>query len=781
MKSSVELLAPAGSYEAFLAAVENGANAVYMGGKLFNARANAANFDINELKKIVEYAHLRNVKIHITLNTLLSNQEIKEALEFAYELYEIGIDAVIVQDLGLGKVLHEHIPNLPLHASTQMSIHTLEGVNELKKLGFTRVVLARELSISEIEYICQNTDMEIEIFCHGAQCVCYSGECLMSSMIGDRSGNRGKCAQPCRMPYELFEKNNNGNIKSCGKGYLLSPKDLSTLSLLSKLPNVSCLKIEGRMKSPEYVATVVSAYRKYLDNLNTSPSKVDLDKLAQIFNRGGFSTAYLESKNGKDTMCYEKPKNWGMYIGKVVNYEKNGTIIVSNDSNLDILVGDGIEVWNGENESPSTIISNVSKKGNNLVLERIKGNIKVGDKVYRTSSKELNVAAKETFSRGFLRHKPVNVTFTANIGSKIKVKIDDYIYTSEIEPDIAKNAPTTKEKIEEQLRKTGNTPFEIQSLNMDVDSNIFLPVSKINEIRRNAFQNYEEQLINSFSRSIQKEKLPDLPMFNKSFASKSISMYLENFDISESDNYEVDNIYISFKKALLHKEELKKLKSNVYVLFPTITKNNYDRLIKQNIKELSKVVEGFVISNIGQLDYVRDLKDKKLIANYTMNVFNSYTVELLKSLGFSKIILSAELTKAQINDIVSHTENIEFEIVAYGKICVMTSEYCPIGSIIGGLSKTNKCSKPCLKNSSFYLKDRMDMNFTVIPDNIDCHSRIFNSKITSIETKDINVNSLRIDIIDEDSNDINRIINSVKKDIKFSGDLYTNGHINRPV
>ena len=233
MNKTVELLSPAGSYEAFISAVENGANAVYLGGKLFNARANASNFDLDELKKIVEYAHLRDVKIHLTLNTLLDDKELKEALNFAYEIYKIGVDAVIVQDLGLAKLLHKYIPNLPLHASTQLSTHNLEGVQMLSSIGFSRVVLARELSIDEIKYICDNTNVEIEIFAHGAQCICYSGQCLMSSMIGDRSGNRGKCAQPCRLPYELMKKEDD-SYNSIGKGYLLSPKDLSTLNILKE-------------------------------------------------------------------------------------------------------------------------------------------------------------------------------------------------------------------------------------------------------------------------------------------------------------------------------------------------------------------------------------------------------------------------------------------------------------------------------------------------------------------------------------------------------------------
>ena len=219
-------------------------------------------------------------------------------------------------------------------------------------------------------------------------------------------GNRGKCAQPCRMPYELICKNS--TEEKCGNGYLLSPKDLSTLEILNKIPNVSCLKIEGRMKSPEYVATVVSIYRKYLDNLPSAPSENDKQKLAQIFNRGGFSTAYLNCKTGKDVMCYEKPKNWGLYLGKTLEYGKNGEILVSNEGKLNLEIGDGIEVWNGQNESPSCIISKLIKTSKGYKISSIKGKISIGDKVYRTSSKLLNLEAKESFSRGFNRKKYIN-------------------------------------------------------------------------------------------------------------------------------------------------------------------------------------------------------------------------------------------------------------------------------------------------------------------------------------------------------------------------------------
>lgn len=431
MRKNIELLAPAGTYDAFLAAVENGADAVYMGGKLFNARANASNFDLEELEKIVQYAHLRNVKIHITMNTLLDDQELVEAVQFAGNLYRIGVDALIIQDLGLARAIHETIPDFALHASTQLSTHTLEGVQKLAELGFSRVVLARELSISEIRYICENTSTEIEIFAHGALCVSYSGECLMSSMIGDRSGNRGKCAQPCRLPYTLLKttSSNKHALEEVGKGYLLSPKDLCSIELLNQLPNVTSLKTEGRMKSPEYVATVVHTYRKYLDasQEDVVVSSEDKQNLAQVFNRGGFSNGYLLGKTGKDMMCYEKPKNWGIYLGTVKSYDGKRYITIAHDSNSPKLeIGDGIEIWNHSNTSPSTVISEI--EGNKI--GRIHGEIHIGDKVYRTSSKSLNQKAKETYSRGFVRHTPVDISIELKANTPVKVTINDFTYST---------------------------------------------------------------------------------------------------------------------------------------------------------------------------------------------------------------------------------------------------------------------------------------------------------------------------------------------------------------
>lgn len=295
--SKVELLSPAGDFECLKAAVQNGSNAVYFGAEQFNARANTQNFNKEELVKAIEYAKLRNVKTHLTLNILIKNEEFKDAIELVEFAYKAGIDAVIIQDLGLAKKVIEIFPDLEVHSSTQMTIYNLDGAKEIENLGFSRCVLARELSIEEIEEITKNTNIEIEVFIHGALCICYSGQCLMSSLIGGRSGNRGKCAGTCRLPYTLLKDG-----KEQEKGYLLSSKDLCTFDIIPELINagVKSFKIEGRMKSKEYVGIVTSIYRKYIDLAESKNEYIvdekDRQTLMQIFNRGGFITRILKRK-----------------------------------------------------------------------------------------------------------------------------------------------------------------------------------------------------------------------------------------------------------------------------------------------------------------------------------------------------------------------------------------------------------------------------------------------------------------------------------------------------
>ncbi len=803
MNKNMELLAPAGTYDAFIAAVENGADAVYLGGKLFNARANATNFDIEQLKEMVDYAHLRGVKIHLTMNILLDDTELKEALDFAYSIYEIGVDAVIIQDLGLAKILHAYLPELPLHASTQISAHNIEGVKELTKIGFSRVVLARELSIPEIRVICENTNTEIEIFAHGALCVSYSGQCLMSSMIGNRSGNRGKCAQPCRLPYKLIK-----NKTPIASGYLLSPKDLCTVEILKEIPNITCLKVEGRMKSPEYVATVVRTYRKYIDGTikaskenkaetkNTMALKgssiqaEDKQDLIQIFNRGGFTTGYLKQKMGKDMMCYEKSKNWGTYIGKVTNYD--GKRYITLDDTSKVQIGDGIEVWNHTNDSPSTIVSEKIKNK----IGRIHGNIKVGDKVYKTYDKALMQKAKESYSRGFVKHSPVCMFVKIQENEPIEIQIEEYTYLSTIVPQKAQKQPLTKERLQKQFSKTGNTPFVVQKLTIQLGQDLFLPVSTINELRRMAFEGYEKFFLSHSHRSIvhQKLQMPKeaLPSSNLqgsdelrakkdfSIANKKVSVFFHTLREEYLHLRNVDTYYFTFRDALTKMELIKQFPGEKYIVFPTITKGNYSQLIAKNIETMALNVNGFVLSHIAQLQYVQHLKAITKIANYTIHTFNSFTLELLKECGFQKVILSPELTKEQINAL-SNFKDVEKEVIAYGNLCVMTSEYCPVGSLAGGFSKDKKCSKPCQSKEPYYLRDRMQKDFRVLPDAIDCQCEIYNTNILSIETANVNSDSIRLDVLDESSQEMQKVIDTHRLGKKLSRELYTNGHFNRPV
>ena len=323
MKRNIEVLSPAGNYDSFVAACQNGADAIYMGLGKYNAREMAKNFDLDEYIKAIEYAHLRGIKVYLTLNTLMYDDEINEALKLVLKLYNNGLDAVIVQDIGLFYLIHKMLPNLHIHASTQMSVYSLEQVKLLEKLGFKRVVLARELSIKEIEYICKNTNVEIEVFVHGALCVSFSGQCLLSETIGNRSANRGRCAQPCRMKYTLY---NVKGKKLQESTYILSKKDIFGLEYIEKLINagVTSLKIEGRNKNPEYVALVTSMYRKYvtkcIDKNESKPISFDnndIHTLLQMFNRNGKSSGYLDGIKYKDSITLMSPKNTGVYLGEV--------------------------------------------------------------------------------------------------------------------------------------------------------------------------------------------------------------------------------------------------------------------------------------------------------------------------------------------------------------------------------------------------------------------------------------------------------------------------------
>ena len=812
----IELLSPVGDFECLKAAVQNGADSVYFGASNFNARISASNFDLTNLKDAISYAKLRGVHTHLTLNTLIKDSEFEDAVLLAKKAYEFGIDAIIVQDLGLARYLIKNFPDLPIHASTQMTIHNLEGVIEAEKLGFKRVVLSRELSLDEISYICSHSNVEIETFIHGALCICYSGQCLFSSMVGGRSGNRGKCAQPCRLPYDFLSKDNivKNEEKVLDKGYLLSTKDLCSLEFIPALieAGVMCFKIEGRMKSPEYVATVTRIYRKYIDlALSDKPYKIDnkdIEDLKQVFNRGGFSTGHLDKEANKDLVYPTKQNHMGIYVGNVSNVKPNKGHVLLNLT-APISIGDTISF---EKEPSKYTISELmiknkniqdAKKGEYVEIGRMKGNINTGDKIYKLSSKELSTFAKESYQNenkkiklkaciSLEKNKPIILKVSTSKNSNPLFNNISLTFTSDDVPVEAKNKPITIEKIIEQLSKTTDTIFEFEKIDVKLEDNLFLPsIKSLNELRRNALDEILYTAKGKILRISPKiDKIPNKKTKTHIKGKKNISLLLNilslDFDYSTLEN--VDNIYIPLKYFVDKNFEkiIKKIttKFDTYIYLPTVIKNNYKNLLNIVIDKSAEKyrIKGFVISNLGNITFLENINKKyknkfKFIGNYTLNVYNNNSIDELKELGISMLTISPELDLNTITNITK-SSSIDEQLIVYGRTPLMNINYCLLG-------KTNKCYPTCgvrcKENKTYYLKDRMGLNFPVVPDSIQTVTTIYNSKITSINGSDFDVKSFRIDILDENIDEINSIIQKVKNNQRFEGKEYTNGNLNREI
>ena len=805
MESEIELLSPAGNFECLKAAVQNGANCIYFGANLFSARAYANNFDDDELAKAIEYCKIRGVKTNLTLNILIKDNELESAFNVAKKAYEFGIDAIIVQDLGLAKMLIKSFPDLPIHASTQMSVHNLQGVLELQELGFSRVVLSRELSIEEIEYICENSNIEIECFIHGALCISYSGQCLFSSMIGGRSGNRGKCAQSCRLPYELIENDKT----TLDKGYLLSPRDLCSLDYIPRLINcgVKSLKIEGRMKSPEYVATVTRIYRKYINLAKSNkPYKIDEQDrkdLMQVFNRGNFSSGHLNPHSNKDLIFSEKPNNMGLFLGHVAKYNQSKGLITLN-LNEPIEIGDTIAL---EKETGTYTISELMTKNTNIktanpndfvTIGRMKGNIKVGDKIYKMSSKPLTSLAYSSFENDIqtkkiplnceikiVKNSPISIHVSSACDLEIYRKLDIYCEIDAIPTESIKH-PLEKEKVISQITKTNNTPYYFKNIKIKLDENTFLPnIKALNELRRTALTLVEDFAKSKIQRTTNKE-FENKNYYNRTNQEKAISLLLNKINLNEdyTSLHGINNIYIPLKffTQKNYEQVINGLsnKFNLYIYLPTIIKSNYRNLLAANIEKTINTynIKGFILSNISNFKFLKDFNTEnfEFIANYTFNIFNQRTLAELDKLGINKFTISPELDKSTIDRFLEISNQ---ELICYGRTPLMNMNYCPLG-------KSNRCypecTMKCNTDNNYYLKDRLNLKFPIEPDNIQTVSTLYNSKITSIAPNDFeNITSLRIDILEENISEIQQIIDTVNKGEKLKGNQYTNANLNREI
>ncbi len=778
--NKVELLAPVGSFDALVGAVQNGADAVYLGGKKFGARQYANNFHENGLIKAVEYCHIRGVKIYVTVNTLVSDKELKDFIEYIGFLYNIDVDAVIIQDLGVLKCIRENFPDFEVHASTQMTIHNLEGVKLLESLGVSRAVMAREMDIDSIEYIRKRSPMELEVFVHGALCICYSGQCLMSSLIGGRSGNRGRCAQPCRLPYSLVDLETKEEINTSGDNYILSPRDLNTLEDIGKLLNIGVhsLKIEGRMKRPEYVAVVVRAYRNAID-MYYREGKIRIDSetesdLKGIFNRK-FTKGHLLGEKGKNLMNFEKPGNMGMEIGEVLAFDKGKKRIrIRLKDNLQ--KGDGIEIRNRKREYMGVKVGKMIK--DNKIVEKafkdeviemdFKGRGVKGDKVFKTSNVSLLSRALETYRlEGNI--VPISGAVKCKLGEEIQLYVWDssgnYISTEGKEKiQKALNRPLDEDRIEKQLNKLGNTPYYFEKIEIDIDEGIAMPISEINNIRREAIEK-----LNTLRAKVNKrEKFHSKPLkLKESFSREKIedtiiSAYVNNLDqLKTILNTEINRIYYSninnIEKALDLASKYKKL------LIPALSRITYDKeleLIQEKRDILIK--NGHVLlSNHGQLNMFMD-DDINIYGDFSFNIFNSLTAKKLQELNVSNFTLSPELNNNQIKELASQIHGCE--LIVYGHLPMMITKYCPV-KVVGAKSYKNPC-RLC-EDRKFGLKDRYGIIFPLQKQG-ECRTQLLNSKKMFLleymeEIIRNNISIVRLQFTNEDKNEIISIVKAYCK------------------
>ncbi|WBB30073.1 U32 family peptidase [Parvimonas micra] len=782
-----ELLSPAGSMESLKAGIQNGADAIYLGGSSFGARASATNFDNDELVEAVKYAKLRNVNIFVTVNTSIKENEIEELISYTDFLYKIGVDAIILSDIGVAEVLRKRYPNMELHASTQISAHSLNDVLELKKVGFDRVVLARELSIEEIKEICDNVDIDIEVFIHGAICVSYSGQCLMSSMLGDRSGNRGRCAQPCRQSYKLINKTT-GKIIDVNGNYLLSPKDLCSIENIEKIldTGVKSLKIEGRMKRPEYVAVVTSRYRKtidnYINNKITDDKKALKEDLEAIFNRK-FTSGYLMSKNGSDIINLDKPNNVGVKVGKVLSFNsKKNKLKIKLSGKLS--KGDGINLGGG---SIGRIIKNgeifdFGVAGEIIEIDFVK-NIKSKTPVYKTSDKLLVDNANKSFIE-VIENKKINLKceIFIKVGEKAKFILENIEVYSDEKIEKAKNKGIEIDKIIEKLSKTGGTPYKFVFDNIFVDKDVFVPVSVLNNLRRKAIEKYEEYRLDfSGKRIICPYQHFDYPNGKKVFNGKitlkvhknsQLDKILENPDISEY----IREIYTEdFTLLEEYYNKFKTIGINlVYSALGVIRNEEYSILEKYLSKINNEIFNKVQISTWGSKNFFKSkFGTKKFNIDTYFNIYNSYSLRFFeKYFDAEDITISQEINKFEIKSLLnkSKEKNANVDMIIYGHTRAMLTEYCAMGVLTKDCHKDRRCAE-CAR-SDYILKDMENKEFRLFQD-IFCRTEIRNHITLDLreninEIFELGVDRVRLDFTYEDSDMVYRILKECVEYLKYS-------------
>ncbi|MBQ6687162.1 MAG: U32 family peptidase [Bacilli bacterium] len=729
----VELLSPAGDMESLKSAVHNGADAIYLSGKNYGARKFASNFDLNEIEEAIKYCHLYGVKVYITVNTLVYNNELAEVMEYIKQIHEFGVDALIMQDIGLIKLVRETYPNLEIHASTQAHNHNKEGLEFFKSLGVTRCVMARELSIAEINSL--DVDIEKEVFIHGALCVSYSGECLFSSLALNRSGNRGECAGLCRLPYELLE---NDQVIDLKEKYLLSLKELNSTENLRTIldSNVNSLKIEGRMKSPEYVGYVTAIYRKLIDKYYNNEemilTKEELDNLAVLYNRE-FTKGYINNENNKDIINPKTPNHQGIELGTVLECLPKIKIKLTNT----IHQGDGIRLPNGEG-----MIANFIYNRKDLLVS--KGEI--GEIIYLDNKVDLDKKGKvlKTLDSHLIKElnnynlKKIKVDFTviAKVGKPLIVKISDNINTIVKESIVLEksiNRPTTKTDVIEKLNKLGNTPFILNIANIELDSDVFIPIKEINNLR----QQLTKELIHKRENSKR-----EVIVKNNEFSGNS-QLITNHFSFLVRNESQLQ--YLLDKDVIIYTEDYKLYQKykGPNVFFKT-------NRVSNKLMELNN--ENILASDIGAV--YKYSKTNNVVSDIYLNVTNKESIELLKNLSVNKIGLSVEIKD---DDLIDINNSSNLELLVYGRPELMVMKYCLLNKFVN----TDKACSVCHNQKKYAIKGDNKELYPII--NNTCISKLLHSKNIDLLNKldyykDLGITNFRIDLYDEVASDIAEIL-----------------------
>lgn len=756
LHKKLELLAPAGNRTAFDAALNNGADAVYLGVEKFSARRGAANFTIDELQEAVHLAHLRGAKVYVAFNTIISDEELPSAIDGLASIYNAGADAVIIQDWGVFNLVKRLFPDIRVHASTQMNTHNVEMVKFLEEQGVNRITLARELSIDEIAGICASTGVDIETFVHGALCFSYSGQCLFSSMVGNRSGNRGMCPQACRLSYNLSVAGAREEVWPIPGNHILSTRDLSGIRLIPELAQagVKALKIEGRMKSPEYVATVVRVYRNAIDRYmrdpdNYSVSEDEINELKEVFSRG-FTEGYMKEIRDSRLMSFDRPSDRGMLIGRVT-YLDVYTGKLGLQLKHELCVGDEIEVWvsrGGRVKEKVDELLVADKKvqcapqGSKavIILKGKRHKINTGDRVFRTYNERLIKTAKESIKGGISRRIPIEMSAFIEVGKPVALRARVNPAYGDQQADVMSDFLAEKgEKrtlsdadVIAQLNRLGNTVYEVDSWDITLGPGVMVPLGKLNDLRRTLVDKLDASRIKAYRRPTvspkkMRDELEDITQPER--VAKSQKPLLAA-DVSSTDQAiqaaksGADWLYLrpgfsrqrGFDIAKLSEIASREGAKLAFAAGNIIHQSEVAPLL-EFIETNREYFDALLIDNFGIFHTAKDF-GLPLFLDYHTNNFNRVSTGFFRDDGASRICLSSELTLDQVA-VISNSVNVETEALVHGWLEVMTAEHC--------VPSASKKSCEFCKSRSFHIEDQKGFKFPVEQD-AQCRSHIYNSR-----------------------------------------------------